>query len=694
MAGDLDAANGFLERLAERIERDSSVEQAEVRFSRDGSLEVRLAWRGRRVRVEWRARADETVAEAALPRENGVVCAPRSEAPIDRREQAELHALCTHVALQIEHLARTGPAHLLTWRNREFQKIHWGMRMLHRLCPGALSPGRTRYFDYRLTGLDEYEGLVRLRFESRQRTVVLRLSPTDATPPDALTSWGPIALSVAEDDRTDTERADRSHQVEEFVGYLLSRNLPAAFELAFERGDPPLGHLPEDFGVDLLNLVPPDDTSWFYMIFASASDVAIVTCCDRECFNLFSFVTAPPEGWAAAAPWKLHPSADLLRHLYQVGVAGDAALMGSQRAERCLDGIAHSARPPELIVLIDSCLSRMLGEDLDGVVRHFGSSSQIPIVLYDVKLVQEPYLGQLDDFWRNLYRAVRKGEPSGAKRRLGLFGVDLPADLRDLVDRLGLTIASDLFPGFSARSVRALGSCSLIVRNRWHCVPAMTKSLMVELGAPTLDLPLPYGWRGSQQWLDQVSRATGAGGLDELSWPEEVLQAKDTFEQLVDQIRGARIGVVSRLSSVRAELSVEQRYGIDLVGVLHELGLSIDLNLYAADGEAELEDRLFDEVGLRPDLGDSVSTFAHRTELVPLLAEGDFQLAYTEQYRDARVVSAGKTPLGLGDLQPGFVGAMHNARMVLAKSKSRFFARYGRYCSDPYAHRLEASEQP
>ena len=691
MARDLDAADRLLEHLAERIERDPDVDRAEVRFCRDGTVRFELTLRGKIIRLEWNAHVSDAVAESALPHENGVVVVRRSGASVDRGAQAELQALCAHVALQIEHLARAGPAHLLTWRNRELRKIHWGVRMLHRLCPGALVSGRTRYFDYRLTGLDEYEGLVRLRFESRQRTVVLRLSLRAATT-GPLQCWGPVALTVAEDDRSDAERADRAHQVEELVGYLLSRNLPADFELAFERGDPPLGYLPPDFGVDLLQLVPPDDTSWFYMIFASADDVAIVTCCDRECFNLFSFVTAPPEGWAAAAPWRLDPSADLLRHLYQVGVAGDAALMGSQRAERCLGAVAQSRRPPELILMIDSCLSRMLGEDLDGVVRQFGTTSQIPIVLYDVKLVQEPYLGQLDAFWKNVYRAVRKNDVSAGSGRLALFGVDLPPDLQDILGRLGLAIASDLFPGFSVRSVQALDSCSLVVRSRWHCVPAMSRSLLVELGAPTLDLPLPCGWDGSRRWLDQVSRTAGGRRLDELSWPDDVLQARERFEHLVDQIRGTRIGVVSRRASVRSELSPEQRYGVDLIDVLHELGLGIDLNLYAAAGESAPDEQLISDLGLRPDLGDSVSAFSDRAELVPILARGDFPLVYTEQYRDVRVISAGKTPLGLSDLRPGFFGAMHNARMVLAKSKSRFFSRYGRYCSDPYAHRSEALE--
>ena len=692
MARDLDAVDGLLDELVERIQREPAVDQAQACFSRDGSLQLRLTWRGRLVEVRWSAPPHAGVAEAPLPRDNGVVFVSGASAPANRREQAELGALCTHVALQIEHLARNSASCLLTWRNRELQKIHWGVRMLHRLCPGALSPGRTRYFSYRLTALDEYEGLVRLRFESRQRTVVLRLAPRSATV-EPLQSWGPIALSIAEDERTDAERAEPAHQVEEFVGYVLSRNLPADFELVFERGDPPLGLLPADFAVDLLHTTPPDDTSWFYMIFASASDVAIVTCCDRECFNLFSYVTAPPESWPESAPWKLDPSAALLGRLYQVGVAGDAALMGSQRAEHCLRRIAQDPRPPELVVLIESCLSRMLGDDLESVVRQFGASTEIPIVLYDIKLVQEPYLGQLDAFWKNVYGAVRRARGSVRPNALGLFGVALPDDLRAILEGLGLTVASDLFPGFSVRDVRALGSCSLIVRNRWRCAAAMSQSLMAELGTPTLDLPLPYGWEGSRQWLDQVTRAAGGPPLQDLAWPESVLQARAEFEQLVDQIRGSHIGLVSRLASVRSELGATERYGVDLIGVLHELGLAIDLSLFQSGADAAPDATLTGDLGLRPDQGDSVRTFTHRRELGPLLAAGNFMLVYTERYRDARVISAGKTPLGLGDLQPGFSGAIHNARMVLAKSRSRFFSRYGRYCANPYAHRSSASEQ-
>jgi hypothetical protein len=132
-----------------------------------------LIHRGQAVRLEWRQAPDDAVAQAALPQGNGVVCVAASKASPGRREQAELQALCTHVALQIEHLARNDSSCLLEWRNREPRRIYWGVRMLHRLCPGSLTKRRTRYFDYRLTELDEYEGLVRLRFESRQRTVTL-----------------------------------------------------------------------------------------------------------------------------------------------------------------------------------------------------------------------------------------------------------------------------------------------------------------------------------------------------------------------------------------------------------------------------------------------------------------------------------------------------------------------------------------
>jgi len=95
--------------------------------------------------------------------------------------------------------------------------------------------------------------------------------------------------------------------------------------------------------------------------------------------------------------------------------------MGGDRAGACLEAIGRTHPPPGLVILIDSCLSRLIGEDVEGAVAEFQRTSAIPTVLYDVKLVQEPYLMQPAAFWCKVFHALAEPERRMEPRRVCLL---------------------------------------------------------------------------------------------------------------------------------------------------------------------------------------------------------------------------------------------------------------------------------
>ncbi len=462
--------------------------------------------------------------------------------PSPRSERA-VGEICEHVARRIHCLQEETRSPLLIWRNRNLRTVYWGIRLFHRLCPDLLVKGKTRYFDYHLAAMDEYEGAVNLRFESRKRTVLLRLALAETLDRDPVLRWEPIALAVQEDERTADERLDAAHRVEAFVGYLLSRNLPPAFSLDFDRGDPPAGHMPAEFNVDLLDVVPPDDSSWFYMIMGSQPEVAVATCCDRECFNLFSFVSSPPASSAVSAPWVGAPSADLFRHIFQSSLKGDYALMGGDRPAQCLDAIRSLPRPPRLVILIDSCLSRLIGEDITGAAEAFRRQTRIPLVLYEIKLVRESYLAQVSGFWRDVYAALGEGDRAPRPGRVCLFGIELDSagELARHLRAMGLQMLGPVFPRFSLDDIRDLGSASLAVVNTWHCTRTMFTDLLQELGRAVIDLA--PGWTGARRLAERVGAdhlptalPLGIGGT--VDWVRSIarpLGVEDAAERFLDR---------------------------------------------------------------------------------------------------------------------------------------------------------------
>ncbi len=254
----------FLERfMAER----SPFTAAKVMLRPDGALTVELERAGGdQVEVCW----IETNAGAAvsIPASTGVVEGAAGSGQAAR-----------HVASRLHLLLRGKVPGLLEWRNRKPLRLSWSAHLFELVRPGLLAVGRTRWFDYALTRVDDDEGLISLEFKSSEARVLLRLTLTkllgEVIP---IHTWDPVALIIAEDDRGDKLRNLREHRVEDFTAYLLSRNLPPRFTLAFERGCAPAGYQPPDWNIDFLETEPQN-------------------------FNLFFDVSAPGNAGLVAKPW-------------------------------------------------------------------------------------------------------------------------------------------------------------------------------------------------------------------------------------------------------------------------------------------------------------------------------------------------------------------------------------------------------
>jgi hypothetical protein len=595
-----------------------------------------------------------------------------------------------HVEARLRRLLRGAVPELLQWRNRNPQTLFWGAHMFERLRPDLLSAGRTRWFDYALTRVDEYEGLIGLEFESRDARVLLRLTLTELLGEQVpVHRWGPVALVVAEDDRPADRRDARAHRVEDYVAYLLSRNLPPAFTLAFERGDPPEGYRPPDWNIDFLEAEPPDDTSWFQMLQASPDDgVTTVYSCDLECFNLFSYVSAPGESSRVAAPWAAVPEPGHLGRVRRVHLDDYTAIMGGDGPDQCLEDLATAPTPPELIVYVDSCLSRLLGEDVDGAVRRFQSAHDVPVVKYDIDLAQEPYLAQVRTFWERLLDACPPGEGDPATDSAAFVGFG-PEHLREVVPALarrGVRSAGTVFPQLDLVALRSLGRAGVLVLNEWDYVSTVFAGVLDRLHAPRVTLPLPYGFDAAVEFVDGITRRLGLPGtvLDDPA----VAAQRERFDAACRPLRGRPVTLVGRAAEVEDSMSPARRFGIPVADALRELGLALDILLYMEPGVDEAALRAALRLDAYPE--DGVRFFSHWRELPDALRQGPGSAIYTETYRDRRITSAGKTPLTLRAFEPGFRGAVRTAENVLGLLEHRFYTSHAHHLGDPWRADEEA----
>ena len=663
---DYSAAHVLLPFLAGFVEQKSPYRCRTVEMVRDGSLRFRMKDGRRTLTLLWSEHSRGSPVEIPFP--GGVVSSPSGG-----------RAAARHLAGRLKRLLSGKPPDILLWRNRNPQRIMWGTRMFNNLCPKMLARGRTRYFDYTLSRLDQYEGSINLEFQSRRATVVMRLTLDSTAGKKSLASWGPISLVVAKDERSQAERRKAEHRVEEYLGYLLSRNLPPRFSLQFEFDDPPAGYLPPDAHVDFLRVKRLDDSSFFEMIFATSEDIGVVTSCDRECFNLFSMISASKEHWTTIAPWRMTPAPGYLEHCYNVGLSTPGTVMGGDDIDSCLKTVSESERPPELLIFFDSCLNRLIGDDIQGSLRRYRRAGSTPLVYYDIRTTQHPYLQQMKDFWKNLYLEVsRKRTPVDTRAGFLGLGPDPGGELENTLRTLGVETTARIFPHLSLPQMRALGESSLVVANSWEHVRVIFDDLLKELDRPVLRLPLPYGIEGTTRWLESIASALKLeAGVESLP---EARKAAEQFNREIQPVRGGRIGLFARARGLKNTLSPALRFGVPLIPFLHELGLGVDLNAFVDPEDTEPEPGgLMHELGLDAARGDSLAFFHHSSQLPHLLRTGKFELVYTETFRDERITTSGKTPLSLDRLLPGYRGAVQTARMTAGLLKSSFFRRYHGY---------------
>ncbi|MBW1811979.1 MAG: hypothetical protein JRJ87_27590, partial [Deltaproteobacteria bacterium] len=410
--------------------------------------------------------------------------------------------------------------------------------------------------------------------------------------------------------------------------------------------------------------------------------------CDRECFNLFSFISDSRESWATNSPWQTKPVPDLFRHYYNLNLSSQSTILGDERLEDCLEQLCNSKRPPELIIFFDSCLSKLVGEDLLGPIERFRRTSKIPLVFYDIRLSQFPYLKQLRDFWKDVYQQSIPAVATTIPKSICCLGLHplVVGECKKILKLLGITNLGTLFPNLSLANIQALASCDTVIANSWEYVRVMFSSLFENLDKPVERLALPYGIKGTNNWFDSVCRSVLGAKSPAIDSISEIQALTDEFMTIQRQLAGHRIGIFARRRGIRQHLSDRLRFGVPLVPLFRELGLAIDLNLFVSEDEDNDHRQIEDELKLDSARGDSLNFYHDFRQLPELLRAGDFQLVYTETFRDDRITSSGKTPLTLNFLVPGYRGAVQTARNLKSLIESSFHFRYAAYFKEPFAH--------
>ena len=544
-----------------------------------------------------------------------------------------------------------------------------------------LVPGRTRWSSFLLEALELQSGALYAAFRDGGRTVRLRLS--DREDPRLAAAGkvllvGNLALSLVEDGRTPPVRP--SDQVERFLAYLVAHTTGPETRI---RGDGGTSPSVTSYGREVeLNPFLPEGRQGAGGMAAALSGrqgrrLKVVVFGDASCRQTFPPLRRLPffDSWSyfpvGTAP---DPGSWVAYDFSERDVVGGA----EQRLERLLRDLRRED-PGVKVALVQTCVSRLIGDDVRGVLRK--------VLGDDGSVVLDPDFQAKDSavdslVWPWVLRAFRK--PVRQRRNLvnlvglGGRGSRASSELAEVLGACGVRVNARLFPSFREEELERFDAAPLTVASSCSIVQSAFRRVDRAAGKTRwVSEDPPFGIEGTRRWVETVVRELGGGrGADA---PRDFLvrtcrERRRELAPLREALRGTAIALVAQSRFAAWVFDPSEIFGIRILELLTELGLDVELFLQRdVPPPRDLTEavRGRDRVTLR--------VFDDADELRAAVAGSRAKLLLTSIRRNMPALALGKVPVFVQAFELGFDGAVRTARRLAAYARFEFVERYGKY---------------
>ncbi len=595
---------------------------------------------------------------------------------------------------------------LLRYHNQDRKRLCFNDDVVDFLLAGRFEPGRTSWFSYRFVdSFQETSEAFYMTFHGPRGPVVFRIcsAAADSPPGDRLYASHLFAVRLLDDRRDPQSRRLISHQVERFLGFLLNRAVHPGMIL----GDPAsaaqsdagaMPDVPFD-GTEFSGSDPgPVSTSrWgnprqWYQFFSDfeieRSNLCSLTFSDPvrsilhgepECMNIepevfgktVMYANLP---WCPVRPEEVPGSGTIFTGLKEENVVKG----GMQKLESAL-AEATSDRDALMVCLNDTCLPKIIGDDVRSAAARFQRSSGLPVCHLNTDL------GSPHAAFVNLVQQVRRRigpvPASAAGRGLNLIGFH-PGRGRDEIlaelEQVSIPVNVCLLPEFGVQSLGHYREGAVGVMYPYSLWLDLAERILSDFGVPWKSLPAPYGVRRTREWFRAVAEALDTPGAYE-SWESGWLEpALRQWSKLREEASRYGLAVVVEEGSLSRLVDSSRHYGFELLPLLEDMGFGLHVLVRQPAAGTPLDASVVKDALLEPDRH-AFTGFTSPDELEDLLGEGAFSAVYSEVFFDTRITRAGKAAFNLSMIEMGLRGAVRSLKRLLNVCAWPFYRRYGRY---------------
>ncbi len=346
---------------------------------------------------------------------------------------------------------------------------------------------------------------------------------------------------------------------------------------------------------------------------------------------------------------------------------------GDAKLQEVLEGVADLPSKPNMVVVYNSCVPMVTGDDLEAAAARAQTRIGVPIVVVGNENNPQDVL---------LQKLSADPRVRGSRRvanRVNLLGFpDMPgrADLVRLLEAIGVEIGCSVFPDVSPEGLVGLGEAALNVAYGWDRYARPVEGLAERFpDIPLLRPPAPFGLDGTRRWLLAIAEPLGLLERACDVWDLEEARVAERWDALRGRARAYRLGVVSDRADWRGLFTASRLMGVPLFDLVAEIGFSgVDILAFTATGPPP-----------PPTLpGHVLHGFASPAELQDALRRAPAVAFYSEIFFDKRLTRLGKNVFSLRDVDCGPAGAVRTAEALLSRCAMPFYRLYGRYLGSAF----------
>lgn len=260
----------------------------------------------------------------------------------------------------------------------------------------------------------------------------------------------------------------------------------------------------------------------------------------------------------------------------------DSIFGGAERLAKCVH-FAVEKYQPECLVIANSCVAGVIGDDVDAVAREAEAEYNIPVLTVDCCgfLDGEYYQGYFEITKQLVEKFIKPcAKEPGTALLIGDNGGPwghYATEVTRLLDAMGVRVIGQ-FPGyvpFKKLPELAAAEVCIILGGRGQTHGGL-KELTQEMGEK-FDMKFimdvyPVGWEQTHEWLLAVGELFGRREQAEKVWQEEVLHMQQELQKMLPVTQGRKtvlcIGRLVKFFHPGAILETIKMLELDLQGVI------------------------------------------------------------------------------------------------------------------------------